>query len=139
MSVDNEVVGSIGTGLLVLLGVKVGDIDADADWIARKCVGLRVFQDDRGRMNRAVTDVDGALLIVSQFTLYGDVGKGRRPGFDRAADPTEAKRLYRRVIDLCRPYCPVATGRFQATMRVSLVNEGPVTLLIDSDERGRST
>jgi D-tyrosyl-tRNA(Tyr) deacylase len=133
VSVDRSVVGSIDHGWLVLLGVAKGDADADADRMAEKVVGLRAFEDEDGKMNRSVVDVGGSVLVVSQFTLLGDCRKGRRPGFDDAADPVEANRLYERFADRVRSAgVPVETGVFRAEMKVELVNDGPVTLLLDS-------
>lgn len=133
VDVDGECVAQIGCGLLVLLGVRVDDTDADALYMADKLAGLRVFEDENGRMNRALTDVDGALLVVSQFTLYGDCRKGRRPSFTAAAAPDLGEALYLRVVELLRAQgLPVQTGRFGAHMQVTLVNDGPVTLMIES-------
>jgi len=131
--VDGAVIGAIGGGWLVLLGVARGDLDADADRLADKVVGLRAFADDEGKMNRSVAEVGGSVLVVSQFTLLGDCRAGRRPSFIEAADPVEAERLYLRFADQVRSRrIEVATGRFRADMRVELVNDGPVTLLLDS-------
>ena len=131
--VDGEVVGAIGTGFVVLLGVTHDDTDADAAYLAEKVVGLRVFEDDAGKMNLALADVQGQCLVVSQFTLYGDCRKGRRPSFVAAAGPEHAETLYERFVELLRQQnIGVATGRFRAHMDVELVNEGPVTLLLDS-------
>ena len=133
VSVDRAVVGSIGRGLLVLLGVGVGDTESDAAFLAEKVLNLRVFSDDAGQMNRSVLDVGGALLVVSQFTLYGDARKGRRPSYVDAAPPEEANRLYEHFVARVRPSdLTVATGVFRAVMDVALVNEGPVTILLDS-------
>jgi len=133
VSVDGAVVGRIGRGLLVLLGVGTGDADKDADFMAEKVVNLRVFPDDAGQMNRSVLDVRGGLLVVSQFTLYGDARKGRRPSYVDAAAPEEANRLYEHFVARVRPSgLEVETGVFRAMMDVALVNEGPVTLLLDS-------
>lgn len=132
--VDGEVVGQIGDGFAVLIGVGEGDTDADAAWLANKLVGLRVFEDDDGLMNRAITDTGGAILLVSQFTLYGDCRKGRRPSFVKAMEPGEAARLCDVVATHVRDAgVEVQTGRFRATMQVELCNEGPVTLLLDSE------
>jgi D-aminoacyl-tRNA deacylase len=127
VSVDDEDVARIGRGLLVLLGVKRGDTPDDADKLARKLLALRVFEDDGGKMNRSVEDVGGEVLCVSQFTLYGDARKGNRPSFVDAAPPEEAEPLYERV----RNALGAKGGRFGARMRVELVNEGPVTLVVD--------
>jgi len=131
--VDGVVVGAVGRGLLILLGVGNGDSEKDADFLAEKVLNLRVFPDDDGQMNRSVVDVRGGLLVVSQFTLYGDARRGRRPSYVDAAPPEEANRLYERFVSRVRPSgLEVATGVFRATMDVALVNEGPVTLLLDS-------
>jgi D-tyrosyl-tRNA(Tyr) deacylase len=130
--VDGSEIGSIGRGLLVLVGFAPGDTDVELEWMADKIVGLRVFPDDDGRMNRDLRDVDGALLVVSQFTLYGDVRRGRRPSFVDAAPPAEAEANYDRfVAALASRGVRVATGAFGASMRLELVNDGPVTLVLD--------
>ena len=128
-----QVAGQIDAGLLVLLGVADGDGPGDGEYIAAKIRDLRVFPDGDGRMNRSVADISGSVLVVSQFTLYGDCRKGRRPSFDRAAPPTLARALYEDVVRRLRDSgITVATGVFQAHMDVQLVNDGPVTLLLDS-------
>lgn len=128
-----QVLGEIEHGLAVLLGVREDDDEGDADYMARKLAGLRVFDDGSGRMNLSVLDVEGAVLLVSQFTLYGDCRKGRRPSFTHAAPPERAEQLYEAVArKLAQRGVPVSTGRFQAEMQVHLVNDGPVTLLLDS-------
>ncbi|HLH07569.1 MAG TPA: D-aminoacyl-tRNA deacylase [Terriglobales bacterium] len=133
VKVDGEAVGRIDKGLLVLLGVAQDDTEADADYLADKIVGLRVFEDADGKMNLAVPEIGGAVLAVSQFTLYGDVRRGRRPSFDAAAKPEQARKLYEYFVEKIRAAgVPCETGRFQATMEVELVNDGPVTILIDS-------
>ena len=125
--------GEIGAGLVVLLAVTHSDTDADARWLAEKIVGLRIFGDDAGKMNRDVTEAGGSVLIVSQFTLYGDCRKGRRPSFVDAAPPTVAIPLYEAFINGVKLLgVPVATGRFGADMQVELVNDGPVTLIVES-------
>ncbi len=130
--VEGRTVGDIGFGLLVLAGFAPGDGPAELEWMARKIGGLRLFRDADGRMNRDVSEAGGSLLIVSQFTLYGDASKGRRPSFVHAAPPEEAEVLYREFVDACRRgTVPVAEGRFGAMMDVELVNDGPVTLVID--------
>lgn len=131
--VDGETVGSAGRGLLVLVGVGQGDSEADADYLADKVLNLRIFPDEAGQMNLSVLDVRGDVLAVSQFTLYGDCRRGRRPGYSDAAAPEEAQRLYERVVGTLRASgLRVEQGVFRAMMDVSLVNWGPVTLLIDS-------
>ena len=133
--VDDDPTGAIAQGVLVLLGVGQGDDESDARYLARKTAGLRIFQDDDRRMSRSLTDVGGSALVVSQFTLYGDVRKGRRPSFDGAAAPEEANRLYEVFCGYLREEgVAVETGVFQATMQVELVNEGPVTILLDSSK-----
>ena len=133
MTVDGEVVGAIGRGLCVLVGVGTADTERDADALSRKVIGLRVFEDDDGKFARSVEDVGGALLVVSQFTLYGDASRGRRPSFTEAAPPAQAEALYERFVAQARGGpVPVATGRFRAHMAVALVNDGPVTLLLDT-------
>jgi D-tyrosyl-tRNA(Tyr) deacylase len=133
VEVDGSIVGEIGAGLLVLLGVAKTDTAADADFLAAKIVNLRIFSDDAGKMNRSVLESGGDLLVVSQFTLYGDCRKGRRPSFDDAAPAELARELYGRFVSAARLNgARVATGVFQAHMSVSLVNDGPVTLLVES-------
>jgi len=134
--IEGRLVGAIGPGLLVLLGVGRGDGEADADYLAGKVVHLRVFPDEGGQMNRSLLETGGSVLVVSQFTLYGDVRKGRRPGYSSAAPPEEANRLYEHFVALLRGLgARVATGVFQAMMDVTLVNHGPVTLLLDSSRQ----
>jgi len=126
------VVGQIGQGILVLLGVEKGDVEEKADWLAEKIAGLRIFSDAEGRMNLSLRDVQGALLVVSQFTLAGNCSKGRRPSFDTAAPPAEGRRLYEYFVDTARLLgLAVETGVFQADMQVSLVNDGPVTFMLE--------
>ena len=135
VTVQGEVVGQIGRGYLVLLGVTVADSEAEAALLARKIAGLRVFEDDGGKMNLALADVGGAVLAVSQFTLYADVRKGRRPSFIAAARPEQAEPLYQRFCALLRAEgVAVEQGVFQAEMQVSLVNDGPVTIWMDTAE-----
>jgi len=131
--VGEEVVGAIGRGLLVLLGVEDSDTDRDAQYIAEKVVGLRIFNDDAGKFNRSLEEVEGSVLVISQFTLHGDCRKGRRPSFIQAARPETAVPLYEAVVRGIRERgFTVATGEFGAHMMVHLVNDGPVTLLLDS-------
>ncbi len=134
VSVDGEIVGEIGHGLLVLLGITTDDAEKDVVYLADKVVNLRIFEDDVGKMNRSVLDTGGGVLVVSQFTLFGDTRQGRRPSFITAARPEQAEPLYRSFVAEVRGLgvAKVATGTFQATMAVSLVNDGPVTLLVDS-------
>jgi D-tyrosyl-tRNA(Tyr) deacylase len=133
VEVDGVVIGRIDAGLLVLLGVAKEDSEADAQYLMDKLIGLRIFSDMEGKMNRSIIDIGGKLLIVSQFTLLGDTAKGRRPGFDRAATPERARTLYELIIGMARDRgILVETGRFGAHMRVALENDGPVTFLIDS-------
>src|SRR5205807_904667 len=128
-----EIVGKIGGGLLVLLGITHTDTPADARWLAEKTIGLRIFNDAEGKMNLGLTDVGGSTLVVSQFTLYGDAQKGRRPSFIAAARPEQAIPLYEAFINGIKALgVPVQTGRFGAMMDVELVNEGPVTLILDT-------
>ena len=134
VTVDGEVVGEIGHGWIVLLGVGPNDDEQTAARIADKIVGLRVFEDDDGKMNRSVADVGGAVLLVSQFTLYADTSRGRRPGFTGAAPPAIAEPLVNRVADLIRERgLTVATGRFGAMMDVELINHGPVTIVLTDE------
>jgi D-aminoacyl-tRNA deacylase len=133
VTVDGEITGQISRGLLVLLGVSTTDTESDADYLADKITGLRIFEDSDGKMNLSVADIGGAILAVSQFTLYGDARKGRRPSFDAAARPEQAKKLYEYFVEKIRAAgLPCETGRFQAEMKVDLVNDGPVTILLDS-------
>ncbi len=133
VTVNQWTSGEIGLGLLVLLGVGQQDTELDATYLAEKIAGLRIFEDVDGKMNRSVLDVGGSVLAVSQFTLYGDVRRGKRPSFDAAAPPEHARRLYDFFVDQIRAAgLRCETGRFQETMQVELVNEGPVTILLDS-------
>jgi len=132
VEVEGELTGEIGTGLLVLAGFRSGDEAATLEWMAKRILGLRIFPDADGLMNRDVAEAGGELLVVSQFTLYGDCTRGRRPSFVSAAPPDEAVALYRRFLDACRRgTVPVAEGRFGAMMQVRLLNDGPVTLVIE--------
>ena len=133
VSVDGEVVGEVGGGLLVLLGVAQGDTIEHSRRLADRTVGLRIFRDDEGKMNRSVAEVGGSILVVSQFTLYGDSSKGRRPSFIQAAPPEVAVPLYEAYVEAVRALgVPAATGRFGAMMDVELVNDGPVTLILEA-------
>lgn len=133
VTVEDEIVGQIEHGFAILLGVAAGDQEADAQYLADKTVGLRVFDDDQGKMNLSIQDVKGSVLVVSQFTLLGDCRKGRRPSFVDAAPPEVAERLYETfVAAVAIAGVPVATGRFRTHMRVSIENDGPVTMLLDS-------
>jgi D-aminoacyl-tRNA deacylase len=133
VTVDEELIGAIGPGVVVLLGIHTNDSEKDVRWMADKVVNLRIFEDDQRLMNRSLLDVNGEMLIISQFTLYGDCRKGRRPGYSAAARPETAEPLYECFIHTIqqRGLTP-ATGRFQAMMQLELVNDGPVTLLLDS-------
>jgi D-aminoacyl-tRNA deacylase len=133
VAVAGKVTGKIDRGLLVLVGVSREDTQADADYLADKIAGLRIFEDEKGKMNLDVAAIRGAVLVVSQFTLYGDVRRGKRPCFDLAAPPGQARALYESLVERIRAaglFCP--TGQFQQTMLVELVNDGPVTILLDS-------
>jgi D-aminoacyl-tRNA deacylase len=133
VTVGAEIVGEIGIGLLVLLGVSREDATKDADYLAEKIAGLRIFEDSNGKMNLSVAEVSAALMVVSQFTLYGDSRRGKRPSFDAAAPPEQARELYQYFVEKIRASgLRCETGRFQETMQVELVNEGPVTILLDS-------
>ncbi len=133
VEVDGKVTGEIGAGLLVLIGVTRSDSEKDADFLAEKIVNLRIFADENGKMNRSLLESGGGLLAVSQFTLYGDCRKGRRPSFDAAAPPDQARALYERFIEAAGSKgVRVETGIFQAHMSVSLTNDGPVTLVLES-------
>ena len=133
VTVDEEVVGSIGRGLVVLLGVGLNDTEREASWLADKTANLRIFEDDEGKMNLSLLDIGGQALVVSQFTLYGDARKGRRPSFTDAAPPEKADHLYRRYVEcLENVRIGVQTGRFRAKMLVSIENDGPVTLILDT-------
>lgn len=133
VTVSGRTIGAIGPGLVVLLGVADGDGPADIEYVASKVAGLRVFSDEAGKMNLSVVDTGGAVLVVSQFTLLGDVRRGRRPAFDGAAPPSSARAIYEALIGRLRAAgLTVESGQFQAEMSVALVNEGPVTILIDS-------
>ena len=139
VEIDADEVGSIGPGLLVLLGVSADDEESDAEYLVPKIVNLRIFADGTNRFNRSVVDVGGEVLVVSQFTLYADTRRGRRPDFTRAAPPDLAERLYEHTVSLLRETgLMVATGRFQAYMQVKSQNDGPVTILLDSADRQRS-
>lgn len=130
--VEGKTVGQINRGILVLLGVEKGDDEAKADWLAEKICGLRIFSDEAGKMNLSLKDIGGGLLVVSQFTLAGNCDKGRRPSFDTAAPPEEGKRLYEYFVAAVRRLgLPAATGIFQADMQVALVNDGPVTFILE--------
>jgi D-aminoacyl-tRNA deacylase len=135
VTVVGNVVGEIGAGLLVLLGISKADNETAADYLVEKVIGLRIFEDAEEKMNLSIQDSGGAVLVVSQFTLYGDVRRGKRPSFDAAARPEEAKRLYEYFVDKVRAAgVRCETGQFQAMMEVELVNSGPVTILLDSEK-----
>ena len=136
VAADGQTVASIGKGFLVLLGVANGDSDREAEWLGDKIAGLRIFEDDPGKMNLSVQDIGGSILVVSQFTLLADCRKGRRPSFTDAAPPAEADRLYQVFVSALRKSSiPVETGVFQAHMDVSLVNDGPVTVILDTRQQ----
>lgn len=136
VTANGGTVGSIRNGLVVLIGISRTDSVADADYLLDKLLNLRIFPDESGKMNRNVSESGGAILLVSQFTLYGDCRKGRRPSFDRAAPPEQAQPIYDHFVNAARRGpVPVETGIFQAAMQVHLVNDGPVTILMDSDDR----
>jgi D-tyrosyl-tRNA(Tyr) deacylase len=138
VDVDGGTVGTIRTGFVVLLGISRGDTVQEADYLLDKTINLRVFPDEAGKMNRNIQEAGGALLIISQFTLYADCRKGRRPAFDRAAPPEQAQALYEYFLAAARRTpVPVESGVFQAHMKVSLVNEGPVTIWLDSEDRAK--
>ena len=133
VEVSNAVVGEIGAGFVVLVGVGREDVNADADYLAEKIVNLRVFEDDEGKMNHSISETGGSMLVVSQFTLYGDVRRGRRPSYGDAAEPDKANELYEYFVERLKSFgVRVETGVFQAMMKVSLTNDGPVTILLDS-------
>jgi D-aminoacyl-tRNA deacylase len=135
VTVNGEVTGEIGPGLLVLLGVTHDDAEPAAQYLAEKIAGLRIFEDENGKMNLAVGDAGGAILVVSQFTLLGDVRRGKRPSFDSAAPPQQGRELYEYFVQqICATGLRCETGRFQEMMQVELVNDGPVTILLDSDK-----
>jgi D-tyrosyl-tRNA(Tyr) deacylase len=136
VTVSGSTTGAIRSGLLVLIGISREDTREEADYMLDKLLGLRIFPDDNGKMNRNIGEAGGALLLVSQFTLYGDCRKGRRPSFDRAAPPQHAQALYEYLVESARQgSVAVETGTFQASMEVHLINDGPVTILLDSDDR----
>lgn len=132
VTIGRDTAGQIGRGYMVLLGIEDVDTEQDADYICDKIIGLRVFEDDQGKMNRGILDVNGAILLISQFTLYGDARHGRRPSFIKAARPEQAIPLYEYAIRRLSQSVPVETGRFGAEMQVALVNDGPVTILLES-------
>lgn len=133
--VSDAMVGRIGPGLLALVAISQKDTEADLRWMARKIIELRIFNDDQGKLNLSLQDIHGELLVVSQFTLYGDCKKGRRPSYSAAASPVHAEKLYLKFIGMVRQFIPnVQTGQFQAMMKVHLTNDGPITLILDSYE-----
>lgn len=136
VQIDGQAVAAIGTGALVFLGVGQDDTREDVEVMARRVARLRVFSDDAGKMNLSLDDIGGECIVVSQFTLYGDCSKGRRPSFVRAREPSEAEALYLEFVDALRTYgVPVQTGRFGADMQITLCNDGPVTMLLDTEKR----
>lgn len=138
VGVEQEIIGEIGRGLLAFLGVATGDTEEDISYLANKTANLRIFEDDQGKMNLSLLDVGGEVLVVSQFTLYADCRKGRRPSFQEAARPEESEDLYFKFIEAMKGYgLKVATGSFGADMKVELINDGPVTIMIDSNQRSK--
>lgn len=138
VTIDGAVHGKIGPGLLILLGVSEDDAEEDARYLADKCAGLRIFTDENDKMNLSAADIGGGLLVISQFTLYGDCRRGKRPSFVRAARPEKAVLLYEAFLARCRASgLPVETGEFGANMKVELLNDGPVTIVMDTDEMKR--
>ncbi|MCP3892374.1 MAG: D-tyrosyl-tRNA(Tyr) deacylase [Desulfobulbaceae bacterium] len=136
VSIEGEVTGQINSGMVVLLGIRREDQEADLSWLVEKTANLRIFEDDLEKMNRSLADIDGEMLIISQFTLYGDCRKGRRPGFSAAAPPEIAEPLYLQFVEEVKGKgIKVATGTFQADMKVELINDGPVTLLLDTEKK----
>ena len=132
---EGEVLGEIKSGICVLLGVKTGDTEKEAAWMAEKLVNLRIFEDETEKLNRSLLDINGEVLLISQFTVYGDCRKGRRPSFTEAAPPGDAKRLYELTIEKVKSYgIPVKTGMFQTHMVIEIANDGPVTLIIETPE-----
>ena len=135
VSIDGQTVGQIGQGFLILLGVGPEDTEAQSRYLAEKALGLRVFEDENGKMNRSLSDVDGQVLVVSQFTLYGNCRKGRRPSFVEAANPELGNALYERFLEICAELgYPPQHGTFGADMKVESINDGPVTLILDTDQ-----
>ncbi len=134
VSVNDEQIAKIGKGMTVFVGIAAGDTIKDVDYIAEKIVGLRIFEDDEGKMNKSIQDIDGEILMISQFTLLGDVRKGRRPSFTQAALPDEAQKLYEALVDACNQKVKTKKGQFQAQMLVYILNDGPVTILVDSNK-----
>lgn len=136
VTIEGKVKGFIGRGLVVFVGISAEDSKKDLQWLAEKIVHLRIFEDDTGKMNKSLTDIKGEMLIISQFTLYGDCRKGRRPGFSGAAPPIIAEPCYQQFVqEIKNKGIPVATGTFQADMQVELINDGPVTLLLDTEKK----
>jgi len=136
VSIEDIVKGSIGRGIVVFVGISTEDSQKDLQWLAEKIVHLRIFEDNNGKMNTSLTDIKGEVLIISQFTLYGDCRKGRRPGFSGAAPPLKAEPYYQQFVEEVKSKgIQVATGTFQADMQVELINDGPVTLLLDSEKK----
>jgi D-aminoacyl-tRNA deacylase len=134
--IDDKAVGQIGPGILALVAIHQKDTEKDLQWMARKIVELRIFSDAQDKLNLSLLDVQGQLLVVSQFTLYGDCRKGRRPSYSEAAAPADAEKLYLQFIDILRKHVPdVQTGQFQASMEVHLINSGPITLILDSQKQ----
>ena len=138
VSVDGQIVGQIGQGFNILLGVGQGDGQKQVEWLAEKIAHLRIFEDENAKMNLSLKDINGSALVISQFTLYGNCEKGRRPSFTEAAHPTTAKKLYEDFVEELKKYdIPVETGIFQADMKVEITNDGPVTMIIETPQRGQ--
>ena len=136
VEIDNQMVSSIGQGMLVLLGIGIGDEQSDADYIQKKIINLRIFNDDQGKINKSIQEIGGQILLVSQFTLYGDVRKGNRPSFMQAMAPDQSEPFYGQfVLSLKEKFPRVQTGVFGADMKVSLINNGPITILLDSNSK----
>ena len=134
ITVEGQIIGKIGKGFLVLIGIAENDTTEIADKLVKKLLGLRIFEDENGKTNLSLHDVDGQLLLVSQFTLYADCRKGNRPSFTKAGNPELANELYEYIITKCREQFPVETGRFGADMKIELLNDGPFTIILDSAE-----
>lgn len=135
VTIDGKVKSNIGKGLLILLGVEDADNEEDIEWLSRKIVNMRIFSDEEGKMNNSLLDVQGELLVVSQFTLHASTKKGNRPSYIKAARPEHAIPMYEKFVETIGTFCPVKTGEFGADMKVSLVNDGPVTIIVDTKNK----